>query len=699
MSGFITLTYYTYLEPGPRSSLDDRQQFCPGMLCILALRSLEDRQQFCPGYVVHLSTALIPMSYTVSAHFFYERRMTLRHVPGRRREPGFEGLDYCEQVLRETRTQVTNSLPWFTEEIEKKNYFCRLVCETSRKRPEGRDQWEETSGKRPVGRDQWEETSGKRPVGRDQWEETRGKRPVGRDHFTPTVLMKSWCPNGLRHRATVATRSWGSTEPQYSSVDSLNLPARVIASRNPTNTPIGDMMTDRRVARGSPFAKISHPAERISQAERHRRCRREQLRLRDTGNNSGDIIIPSQDERHRKQLRIEQESRVRLRKMQSSLSYPKDAVKIKDIDTRPKKREDLEEIANRALDKEGYQSVYFRVSGSRRESTGRKDRQTDTARIVYLYFALGIDLYSLPSIPDKLIEDADTEIQTGDLFDFDVEVEPYLEVLVGASVYQAMDEVVWEKQVGASQRRANIFNKVKAGEKAEVQRLNERNRRLQEEDNRRKKEHEEGTSKQEDQDVNIASANLVRGALVHVLPQVLTGLKKEGYRIEDLRTDVDEHFLPWLVEEVRSIIDTKENVSKKLVGIVTRLVEERILQENVGSDTEVDGSHLKSSLLVSTRSRITKSLDRSRMSSKMRGHTDSFFIKKPSRFGESVNAPSEVNVETPQDLLTSQDKPAGSKTSHDIRLNQSSVDKELSEPIKRTEPPLQDKTKSEQEIP
>nr|CAD7418572.1 unnamed protein product [Timema cristinae] len=177
---------------------------------------------------------------------------------------------------------------------------------------------------------------------------------------TQTVLMRCWCPNEPWHSATVAPRSWESTEPQYSMTDSLEPPARVIASGSPRNITItiGDMVKDRRVARGSPFAKISHPVERISQAERHRRCRREQLR-------------------------IEQEGRVRLRKMQSSLGYPKDAVKIKDIDTRPKRREDLQEIVNRALDQEGYQSVYFRISGSGRKNTGRKDRQTDIADILF----------------------------------------------------------------------------------------------------------------------------------------------------------------------------------------------------------------------------------------------------------------------------------------------------------------------------
>lgn len=52
-------------------------------------------------------------------------------------------------------------------------------------------------------------------------------------------------------------------------------------------------------------------------------------------------------------------------------------------------------------------------------------------------------------IPSKHGIDASTQVEEGELFDFDLEVEPILEVLVGKTLQQSMMEVLEEEELAA----------------------------------------------------------------------------------------------------------------------------------------------------------------------------------------------------------------------------------------------------------
>jgi radial spoke head protein 3 len=74
-------------------------------------------------------------------------------------------------------------------------------------------------------------------------------------------------------------------------------------------------------------------------------------------------------------------------------------------------------------------------------------------------------------IPAKSGMDKDTQIEVGDLFDFNTEVIPILEVLVGKTLEVAMFEVMEEEEIEALRKRQKDFEKVRNAEVAEVQRL------------------------------------------------------------------------------------------------------------------------------------------------------------------------------------------------------------------------------------
>lgn len=74
-------------------------------------------------------------------------------------------------------------------------------------------------------------------------------------------------------------------------------------------------------------------------------------------------------------------------------------------------------------------------------------------------------------MPAKTGVDRETQILPGELFDFDLEVEPILEVLVGKTLEQGLMEVLEEEELSAIRNRQEEFEQLRNSELAEVQRL------------------------------------------------------------------------------------------------------------------------------------------------------------------------------------------------------------------------------------
>jgi len=66
------------------------------------------------------------------------------------------------------------------------------------------------------------------------------------------------------------------------------------------------------------------------------------------------------------------------------------------------------------------------------------------------------------------------------LFDFDSEVEAILEVLVGKTVEHALTEVLEEEELEGLRAHQRRFRELRASEEAELQRLEQQERRLPE---------------------------------------------------------------------------------------------------------------------------------------------------------------------------------------------------------------------------
>lgn len=88
-------------------------------------------------------------------------------------------------------------------------------------------------------------------------------------------------------------------------------------------------------------------------------------------------------------------------------------------------------------------------------------------------------------MPQKTGMDAETQIEPGDLFDFDFEVEPILEVLVGKVLEQGLMEVQEEEELAAMRAHQEHFEQIRNAELIATQRMEEAEKRKMQEKERR----------------------------------------------------------------------------------------------------------------------------------------------------------------------------------------------------------------------
>ncbi|KAI4464971.1 flagellar radial spoke protein 3 [Holotrichia oblita] len=120
-------------------------------------------------------------------------------------------------------------------------------------------------------------------------------------------------------------------------------------------------------------------------------------------------------------------------------------------------------------------------------------------------------------VPAKTGADVSTQIYPGDLFDFDMEVQPILEVLVGKTIEQALIEVLEEEELAALREQQRRFLEIRACETGEMQRLEEREKRWQAERLRRMSEYEEGLTMQKEMEERIAASVLMQDIVREIL--------------------------------------------------------------------------------------------------------------------------------------------------------------------------------------
>jgi hypothetical protein len=176
-------------------------------------------------------------------------------------------------------------------------------------------------------------------------------------------------------------------------------------------------------------------------------------------------------------------------------------------------------------------------------------------------------------MPAKIGVDIDTQVEEGELFDFDRECEPVLEVLVGKTLEQSVMEVLEEEELESLRRHQEDFEKRRNAELQEVQRMEAAERRRNDELLRRK----EQQAAQREQDLSkmrkVVSRSVAASHLSSLKDRALQHLLDAGTFADSLEMGVETIFMPQLLQmvtkQMASIVQTRsllDGVASKAVG-------------------------------------------------------------------------------------------------------------------------------------
>lgn len=174
-------------------------------------------------------------------------------------------------------------------------------------------------------------------------------------------------------------------------------------------------------------------------------------------------------------------------------------------------------------------------------------------------------------VPAKTGADVATQILPGELFDFDLEVRPILEVLVGKTTEQALMEVCEEEELATLRAHQRRFQQRRAAELAETQRLAEQDRRREEEKKRRVEQQREALRLEKETADKVAARLFAVNFLEDLVPAVLGTLNRNGYFSSSTARDLEADYLPWLMNCIHQQMD-KDTIARKLLDLIIQEV-------------------------------------------------------------------------------------------------------------------------------
>ncbi|KAF7250703.1 hypothetical protein EG68_09184 [Paragonimus skrjabini miyazakii] len=175
-------------------------------------------------------------------------------------------------------------------------------------------------------------------------------------------------------------------------------------------------------------------------------------------------------------------------------------------------------------------------------------------------------------VPAKTGMDVETQIYENDLFDFELEVQPILEVLVGKTVEQALLEVMEEEELADLRCQQEVLQEIHNADLAEVARLEDRNRRYEEEKQRRRIQYEAAAKLAKETADKIAAKAFTKAYLSPLLKSTYQQLLERGYFYDSVEHDIEENFLEPLLEGVLDCMAQERRARILIDGLIREAV-------------------------------------------------------------------------------------------------------------------------------
>ncbi|CAE7571309.1 RSP3 [Symbiodinium natans] len=178
-------------------------------------------------------------------------------------------------------------------------------------------------------------------------------------------------------------------------------------------------------------------------------------------------------------------------------------------------------------------------------------------------------------MPAKIGIDIETQIEDGELFDFDVECEPVLEVLVGKTLEQSMMEVLEEEELASLQRHQEDFEKRRNAELLEVQRMEAAEKRRADEVQRRVAQQ----AARHEQDIctmrKVLARQIASEHLQGLKGRLLQNLEDAGVFADVGSMAVETKFMPGLLQAVVQQIKNSAHEHALADAVISSSVESK----------------------------------------------------------------------------------------------------------------------------
>lgn len=177
-------------------------------------------------------------------------------------------------------------------------------------------------------------------------------------------------------------------------------------------------------------------------------------------------------------------------------------------------------------------------------------------------------------VPAKIGVDQSTQIENDDLFDFNLEVAPILEVLIGKTLQVSMMELMESEELLSIRLHQQEFEQTRNAELAEVQRLEAEAKRKFAEKNRRVKEQKDCAEARHELQQKIAARSFAKNYLADLHGNVFSKLMESGHFFDPLAREVENDFVPWLFNEAVAHVEkaaTSRACADKLLDDVLTL--------------------------------------------------------------------------------------------------------------------------------
>mmetsp|Transcript_122896 Transcript_122896/g.292325 ORF Transcript_122896/g.292325 Transcript_122896/m.292325 type:complete len:468 (+) Transcript_122896:60-1463(+) len=189
-------------------------------------------------------------------------------------------------------------------------------------------------------------------------------------------------------------------------------------------------------------------------------------------------------------------------------------------------------------------------------------------------------------MPAKIGIDIETQIEDGELFDFDVECEPVLEVLVGKTLEQSMMEVLEEEELASLQRHQEDFEKRRNAELLEVQRMEAAEKRRADEVQRRVAQQ----AARHEQDIctmrKVLARQIASEHLQGLKGRLLQNLEDAGVFADVGSMAVETKFMPGLLQAVVQQIQNSTQEHALADAVISSSVDSKLQKHSAVLEIE-----------------------------------------------------------------------------------------------------------------